>query len=238
MPTERSFADRLGRGQLMQGKIALFTPAFAPANTNLTAGNFQTFCTTVETANDEAAVALDAWRTVVKERQDLVKEMKATATRVIAYLNSSDAFASALKNAKAAADKLRGMKPRAPKNPPPAPGAPAAKKRNSGDLSYADIEKHFKVLINAVTGLAGYAPVPATNPITLSNLNGTLSSYKGKNAALIFLDSTWRNKADARSAKFDGPGGLREKMKAIKNAAKSQYGQSSDQYGQVKGIKL
>lgn len=77
MPTERSYADRLGRAQLMQGKIALFTPAFAPADTNLTAGNFAAYCNTVEAACDETAIALDAWRTVVKERQDLVKEMKA-----------------------------------------------------------------------------------------------------------------------------------------------------------------
>jgi hypothetical protein len=238
MPTESSYADRLGRAQLMQGTIALFTPAFAPADATLTAAGFAGFCSTVETACDETAVALDAWRTVVKERQDLVKELKATATRVIAYLNSSAAFAGALRNAKAAADKLRGMKPRAPKTPEPAPGSPAAKPRNSGDLSYADIEKHFKVLINAVTGLAGYAPVPAGNPITLANLSATLSAYKGKNSALIILESTWRDKVDQRSAKFDAPGGLREKMKAIKNATKAQYGQASSQYSQVKNIKL
>lgn len=238
MPTESSFADRLARGQLMQGKIALFTPAFAPADGTLTAASFLTFCGTVEAANDETAVALDAWRTVVKERQDLVKEMKATATRVIAYLKSSPTFAGRLKNAKAAADKLRGVRPRAPKNPPPAPGTPAAKKRNTGDQSYADLEKHFKVLINAVTGLAAYAPAPLTNPITLANLNGTLSTYKSKNAALIPLESTWRDKVDARSKKFDGPGGLRAKMKAIKNATKAQYGQNSSQYEQVKNIKL
>ena len=64
----------------------------------------------------------------------------------------------------------------------------------------------------------GKAPAPLANPIT--------------------IESTWREKADARSAKFDGPGGLRLKMKAIKNAAKSQYGQTSSQYNQVKSIKL
>ena len=238
MPIERSYADRLGRGQLLQGKIALFTPAFAPADTSLTAANFALFCSSTETACDQTAIAFDAWRTVVKERQDLVKELKATATRVIAYLKSSAAFASRLKNAKSAADKLRGMKAGPPKAPKSARGTPAAKNRTGGDLSFADMEKHFKVLINAVTGLPGYAPVPATNPITLANLNGTLSTYKGKNSDLITLESTWRDKADERSTQFDGPGGLREKMKAIKNATKSQYGQTSSQYGQVKGIRL
>ncbi len=238
MPTERSYADRLGRAQLMQGRIALFSPAFAPADATLTPAQFLTLCGAVETANDQVTVSLDAWRTMVQERQDLVKTLRYTATRVVAYLKSSPAFAAKVKTAKAAADKLRGMRPRKLKAPEPAEGESVTAKKGLGSQSFADIEAHFKALINAVTGLAGYAPTPVTNPITLSNLNAALSAYKGKNNAIIILESTWRDKVTARLDKFDGTGGLREKMIAVKNAAKAQYGQKSNQYGEVKSIKL
>ena len=49
---------------------------------------------------------------------------------------------------------------------------------------------------------------------------------------------TWRDKVGDRAKLFDGTNGLRDKMTAVKNAVKAQYGQSSVEYGAVKGIKL
>lgn len=222
----------------MQAHLASFSPAFAPADTSLTAANFLTFCGQVESANDAVGASFGAWGVIVNERQALVKEMKATATRVVAYLKSSALFAGRLKQATAAANKLRGVTPRKPAAPVPGPGEPAKKPRNAGDQSYGDIAQHFKALIDSVTGLASYVPVPVGNPITLSNLSGTLSNYRSKNSALGPLEVAWRDAVLARQKKYDGPGGLKEKMKAIKNGVKAQYGQTSAQYLAVKGIKL
>ena len=238
MPSERSYPDRHARAVLLQTNIAGFSPAFAPADASLSAANFLAFCGLVEVANDAVGNSLGAWRVLVEERQEMVKTMKATATRVLAYLKSSAAFAGRLKTATAAANKLRGVTPKKPKAPAePPPGEPA-KSRNSGNQSYGDIAQYFKALIVSVTGLAGYAPAPAGNPITLSNLSGTLSNYRSKNEAILPLEVTWRDKVGERALIFDGKNGLRDKMTAVKNAVKAQYGQSSPEYGDVKGIKL
>ena len=76
MPTERSYADRLGRAQLMQGKIALFTPAFAPADTNLTAGNFAAYCNT-ESSTDSSENRLA--QSLRKSQHNLTIQMQTTA---------------------------------------------------------------------------------------------------------------------------------------------------------------
>lgn len=222
----------------MQAEVAAFSPVFAPADPSLSAANFLIFCGTVEGRMGDVTTTFAAWNTVVGERQALVKELKGTATRVVAYLKSSAAFAKRLKLATAAANKLRGIKPRRPKAPEPEPGAPVKKARNAGDQSYADIAQHFKALMESVTGLPGYAPVPVGNPITLSNLSGTLSAYRSKNGVIDTLTVAYRDALRERIAVFDGAGGLKAKMLAVKNGVKAQYGQSSAEYGVVKGIKV
>lgn len=238
MPTESSFADRQARAVTMQVTIAGFAPAFAPSDTSVNAAGFLTFCGDVDAANTAVGAAVGTWHVLVEERQALVKVMKATSTRVLAYLKSNETFAGRLKTATVAANKLRGVTPKKPKAPEPPPPGPAPKSRNSGDQSYADIAQHFKALIVSVTGLPGYAPVPVSNPITLGNLNGMLSTYSAKNNAITPVEVLWRDKVQDRAKIYDGKKGLRDKMTTVKNAVKAQYGQDSAEYGAVKGIKL
>jgi len=236
--SEQSYADRKARADLMVAQITAFSPTFAPSDTDLAPDPFGEFVESVGEQNGIVGAHLAAWQNVVQEREDLVKEMKKTATRVLAFLNSNAALAKRLPQAKRAADKLRGMHPKKPAAPEPPEGEPEPKKRNKGDQSYMDIEGHFKALVTAVTGLTGYTPVPEENPITLANLNATLATYRAKNVDLGPLEIAWRDAARDRLELFDGKEGLREKMKAVKNATKAQYGQNSPEYAAVKGIAL
>ena len=209
---------------------------FAPSDLSLVPGTFAPFLGTVDAANEAVAAAGGAYTVLATEREALLKEMKKTATRVVNYLKSNDAFAARLKAATQAADKLRGMNTRRPKLPVPPPGEEAPKVRSKGDMSYMDAQGHFKSVIDAVTGLAGYAPTPVGNPITLSNLNGTLSNFKGKNGAISTLETAYTEEVVKRQALYTGKGKLRDKFKKIKNAVAAQYGRESGEFASVAGI--
>ena len=236
MPAESSFADILGRAVNLKDALATMSPVFAPSDTTVNAGNFAAFLGTVEVANEAVAAAGGAYTVLATEREALLKVIKKTATRVINYLKSNDAFAPRLKAATQAADKLRGVNTKRPKLPPPPPGGEVPKVRSKGDMSYMDAQGHFKSVIDAVTGLAGYAPTPVGNPITLANLNATLSGFKGQNAGISSLETAYTEEVVKRQTLYTGKGKLRDKFKKIKNAVAAQYGRESGEFASVAGI--
>jgi len=82
----------------------------------------------------------------------------------------------------------------------------------------------------------GYAPLAAE--LSLMTLALLANEFAAKNLAMATLGNVLGMKQQARLDSYDGSGGLCEKMKAIKSAVRSQFGTSSAEYGQVKGIGL
>ena len=236
--SEKSFADRLGRGRLMQTAIAGFTPAFAPVDTTLAAAAFDTFLDDLDTQNTDTGSLVSQYTNEVSARGVMVKDIKARALRVLSFVGSNAAWKKYERGVKSLADKIRGNRPRAPKPPAPGetPGSPLAKTRSKGEQSFAEIEENFEQLIAAVQGISGYAP-PATD-ITVASLQTLSTDFAAKNAAMGTLAGQAGVSQRERLALYDGPGGLREKMLAIKKAVRAQYGSDSAEFGQVKGIKV
>lgn len=236
--SERTFADRLQRGRAMQAATAIFAPAFAPADASLVPPAFDTFLDGLETLNTTVSTRLGSYTTAVNERNDMVKDIKARALRVLSYVDSNPVWKNAVRSVKALVDKLRGNDARKPK-PPAAgetPGSPAAKARNKGEQSYGDIAANLERLIAVLGTISGYSP-PATE-ITVASLATLSGNYSSKNAAMATLLSQTGLAQRDRGAAYDGDDGLRAKMKAIKNAVRSQYGADSAEYDAVKGMKL
>ena len=134
---------------------------------------------------------------------------------------------------KSLVDKIRDNRPKPPKPPAPAEGptSPAAKKRNKGEQGFGDIATNFEKLVAALAPVPGYAP-PATE-LTIANLTTAAGNFNTQNSTMSTLNINLGLQQRDRS---DGYDTLRSKMKAIKEAVKSQYGSSSAEYDQVKGI--
>ena len=153
-------------------------------------------------------------------------------------MKSNPAWTKYLPGIKSLADKIRNSSARKAK-PPGAgetPGSPLAKKRSKGEQSFGEIDTNFDRLIAALGSVAGYAPTTAD--LTIANLTARAAAYSAKNATMSTLGQTVGLKQRDRLAGYDGNGGLREKMKAIKQAVRAQYGGNSAEYAQVKGIDL
>jgi len=236
--SERTFADRLGRGQQLQTAVAAFSPAFAPADASLGVTAFQTFVDGLDTLNTETGTSVTQYSTEVDVRGEMVKDVKARTLRVLSFVESNSAWAKYARGIKKLADKIRGNRPRKPAAPAPGetPGSPTAKARNTGEQSFVEIAENFEQLVAAVAGISGYTP-PAAQ-ITVANLTTLADDFSDKNKAMATLGRQVVLKQKDRLDGYAGPGGLSEKMIAIKKAVRAQYGSDSAEYNAVKGIKV
>jgi hypothetical protein len=238
--SEASFRDRQGKAQSLRDATAGFTPAFAPADTSLTATNFNTFIGTVGTANTSVETLAVNYTTSATTRVALVKAIRSAVTQALGFVKSNKAWINQFKAAKMAADKLRGVRPSSNTEPPPTPqpGAPAPepeKSRNKGEQAYVELTAHLGAFITAITACAGYAPTSAD--ISISTFNGLLSQFNGLNGFISQLSSQLTTARENRRRLYFEGDCLQTKFQAVKDAVKGQYGQNGSQYGTVKGIK-
>jgi hypothetical protein len=233
--SETTFADRLQRARQLQTTVAGFMPAFAPIDASLAATPFGTFIDDLDTLNTTTGTLVSQYSTEVPLREDMVKLIKRLAAQVLSLVKSNPVWKNHVPAIKSLADKIRGVRPKAPKPVPPPPGETpaAAKRRNSGEQGFGDIEENFERLIAALGGITGYTP-PAPE-ITIANLTTTANAYAAKNLSMATL---FAQLTTSQRDRADGFGQLRDKMKAIKQAIRGQYGPGSPEADQVGPILL
>jgi hypothetical protein len=232
--TERSFADRLQRGRELHAAIGGFVPPFAPADGQLTPPNFEDFLENLGGINNAVAEAEAAWQESAASRSALVADIKARALRASSRVKSNAAWKTHLPAVKAAADKLRGYrtpKPKTPENEAP------PKTRQKGDQSFGDIKALTDKLVAALKKVSGY-DTGAPADISTAGLTAMSTQLDGINQLTAGKEQTLTAARAPRKTNYDGANGLKEKMLAIKEATKSQYGSQSPEYLQVKGIRV
>ena len=236
--SERSFADRLQRAVTIQTATAVFLPAFDPTDTSLEPAAFLTFIGTLETLNTEVGTLSAQYTTGVAQRTPMVADIKERSARVLEYVKSNSAWKAFLPGVKKFVDKIRNNLAKAPKAPSPeeTPGSPPAKKRNQGEQSFGEIKDNFEKLIATLAAVPGYNP-PAAE-LSIANLTTLATGFSAQNFTMSTLGITLGMKQKARLEGYDGPGGLKDKMKSTKSAVRSQYGTNSPANEQVKGIGL
>ena len=222
----------------MQAFIAGFVPTFTPLDSNITAGAFLSYCNGCEGANTAVSDAETDYTNTTGDRAGSATDLKALAARVEASVTSNVAWKKFHKSVIAASQDVRGTKTPG-KKPAPAPGAPpkTARQGAQSQQGFSDIAKHFGKLIKAVEKITGYTAAPGSD-LALVDINASLTAFAALNtsvqAAEVALDSAQTSRSDY----YDGEGGLREKMKAIKKATSGQYGRGCAQFASIRGIAL
>lgn len=230
---ERSYADRLQRGRAMKSAVAGLAPAFAPADASLLPAAFETFLDGLDTLNVAVAAAEADWLGTVALRMALVEDIKARALRASARVKSNAAWKAQFPAVKAAAEALRGYRAPKPKMEPE-PQVVKPKTRQQGDQSYADIKNLLDKLNAALGHVPGY-DTGAPADLTIAALSALATQLDGLNQLIAGKEQALIAARTPRTAAYET---LKEKMKAIKEAAKSQYGSNSGQHAQVKAIKV
>ena len=234
--TEKSFADRLGRGRDMQAAIAGYTPTFAPADMSLTPVAFNTFLDSVAALNTAVANAEALWKNNAQARVTMVKDIKAKALRVLSRVKSNTLWKGQVALVKAAVDELRGYRLPRIKSPPDV--TPPVKTKPKGDQSFSDIKGLLDKVIACLAQVSGYT-TGAPAEITTLAMTTLATSLDTLNKAISANEASLSSSRRARLAGYDADDtGLKAKMLAIKEATRSQYGAQSSQYLEIKGIRV
>lgn len=242
MPTsESSYADRHARGQTMHDIIAEFTPAFAPTDANIAPTAFQSYLNGVEAANDAVSDAEATLKPLTDQRAADAEALRDKALRIKSFVSANVAWKKWLPAIKTAADAMRGYRVnKKPATTPPGGGGEPAPKAGIGartQRGYGDMEKLFGKLLIQVQKITGYT-APAASGLTVAELQAQDAAFVTLNDDTSEAEATLGEKQRERSSFYDGEGGLREKMKAIKAAVRAQYGNGSPEHVAVKGIAL
>lgn len=239
--SETSFADRHQRGQTMHDVIDGFTPVFAPLDPNIVAGAFQSYLNGVEQQNDAVSEAEALLSPLVESRVTATEGLKDKALRIKDYVSANAIWKKYVKVITAAADNVRGYSlPKKVATPPPGSPPAAPKKAAQGARSqqgYADLEKLFGKLLAQLKKITGYTAT-AGSGLTVAELTAQDGAFTTLNDDVSEAEAVLAEAQRVRKDFYDGENGLKEKMKCIKKAVRSQYGIASPQYAAVRGIAL
>ncbi len=234
MASEQTFADRAGRATIMSQTVGGFPVAFAPGDSELLPITFDVYIQQCNDKNSLIGSQLQTYSTNAGLRFGHTNGIKVLTRRAKDFVLSMVSLKPFQKTISSQSSKIT----RAPtkKKTVPPPGTPEKAKRNQGELSYADIVNNFKVLITLLTDIgAPYAP-PSTE-LQVANLTTSRTQLETYNTTLGNLTGQIKVGQGERLIMFNGANGLKDKMKAIKKAVKSQYGGSSPEYNSVRLIK-
>ena len=232
MPSEQSYHDRAQRSETLKAAVAAMSPAYAPADPAFTLAKLTTAIAAANAAGTALDEARPPYQDDVADRIALAKLIGPLVTQSLAYVKSNTAWAKRYDAVKTLADKVRGVHP--PKAKPADP-APDKKERNRGEQSYVEIAAHLKRYIARLDGLAGFAPQDPK--ISLAALNGHLAALDGLNQSIPALSQTLADAITDRQEAYTGPGGLKFVFDGVKTSVKGQYGQSSNEYKSISGMR-
>jgi hypothetical protein len=232
MASEQSFLDRKQKALTLKGAIDTFDPAYAPQDAAFSSASLQDAIDAVTDANTAHDDAKQPWETAVDERQALMKSLGPLVTQSLAYVKSVTAWKARYESVKKAADKVRGVRKPAL---PALPENTTEKKREQGQRGYVEIAEFFRQYIARITSLTGYAPTSAN--ISLASLGALRTQFDALNESIPDLSQTFSDAIGDRQLAYDDVSGLHFVFKGVKDAVKAQYGQASNQYNQVKGIR-
>ncbi len=235
--TEKSFADRLQRGREMNAATVGFTPAFTPGQDDVTPGKFADFLANLDRLNLTVAEHEANWRTSIPDRNALVKDIKTRAMRAMARVKSDAKWAAKMPAVKLVYDNLRGYRAPAPKSPPADGEKIAPRRPSTTSQSFADIKNLADRFVTSLKKLSGY-DTGAPADLTTAEIASLCVDLADLNRSIADVEVELSNARSERSLGYDGPAGLSEKMKSIKQATLAQYGRDSAAYAAVKGIKL
>ncbi|MDP2207691.1 MAG: hypothetical protein Q8K98_02810 [Bacteroidota bacterium] len=196
--------------------ISGFSPTYTATDPNIQIPNYTTYLTDVAQQNLDVNKERSAYTTGATERMAIVKDVKTRSGMTRSYVDSVGAYSSSRTTVRNIVKKILNYQTVKPKFPADSPTPP---KRNKGEQSFAD-----------------YKP---TNPeLQIGEMTALFTSFDNMNQEMNTLASNISVLVNTRVNLYDGAGGLKERMLAVKSAVRAQYGTSSPEYLSVKGIKV
>ncbi len=214
---------------------------YNPSKEALKIPSLQTQLTASQNVLKDTKVTQTAFNNATNTRMDAFKPLKAYATKIINALDSTDASAETVKDARTIIRKLQGQRatPKAPPTPPPAGGGEAIpdKTISTSQQSYDQQIEHFDKLLELLISDSNYKPNEPD--LSIASIQAKLAVLKTANTSVVEAYTNWSNSRIARrTILYNALTGLVNTALDVKKYVKSVYGASSPQYKQVSKLEF
>jgi len=227
--SERTFGQRYTKARDLIEYLKT-VPAYAPGNPELEVAAFDTFVSSVDTANNEVASQTSALQTARDTRLVLFKGpvglIKRTAQirDYIASVETKGKNSVEYKKVQKVVMRMRGIRLSKKKVSAEA-GGTEPKTLSTSEVSFGSMLNAGKEVLQVINGLAAYAP--SNTNITKANFTTFVTQLDDKNSEIAAKLSDWDNAIETR---FDLYASLKDKVTKIKSALAGQYGRQSNEY--------
>ena len=178
-----------------------------------------------------------AYNNKVNERQTAFSGLKALSTRLVNALQTTDATAQTIKDAKGFNRKMQGQLASATATTPTDPNAPAPTTISSSQQSYTQQIQHLVGLTSVLESEPSYTP--NETDLQVATLVTKQSELTTKNNEVATSYTNISNSRIARNTTLYGTdGSIFDVASEVKKYIKSIYGATSPEFAQVKGIEF
>ena len=207
---------------------------YAPTKNAFKVPTLQTMETDAQNSIADVLSKKTAFNNNVNLRMQAFKGIKPLSTRIVNALQSTDASAELIKDAKTYNKKIQGT--RATKIETPIdPDTPVPNTISTSQQSYDQLIQHFAGLIEVVKTEPTYAPNETELQVATLLAQNNDRTTQNNNVSQAYTD--YSNAIISRNnLLYSKDTGLVDTALGVKMYIKSIYGATSDQYKQVKGI--
>ena len=172
----------------------------------------------------------------VNERITAFSGLKSLSTRLVNALQTTDATAETIGNAKTFNRKMQGKKASSSQTPTD-PNTPAPNTISTSQQSYDQLIQHLAGLTSVLEAETSYTPNETA--LQVATLQIKIADLTTKNTAVATAYASISNSRIARNETlYSSSIGLVETANEVKKYIKSVFGASSPQFAQVKGIQF
>ncbi len=235
--SETGHAKNVANLQQLIAFITGYGATYNPSKASLKLAAIQALQTTANTALTDVLTKNTAYNNTVNARQIAFSNLRQTATRLINALQTTDATAEKIKDAKTINRKIQGKRASSPTTAPIPPTILAPTTISVSQQSFDQLIQHLAGLITVLQSESSYTPNEADLKITALTTKQT--DLTTKNNAVATAYSTLSNARILRDKTlYKEDTGLIDTAIEIKKYIKSIYGTTSPEYAQVKGLQF
>ena len=234
--SETGHAKNVANLQDLISFVTGYGATYNPTKNALKLPQLNALATASQTSLADVITKNTAYNNKVNERVNAFSGLKALSTRLVNALETTDATAQMVKDAKGFNRKLQGKRASTTTTPID-PNTPAPATISTSQQSYDQQIQHLSGLTSVLQSEPSYAPNETALAIaTLTTLQADLTA---KNTAVATAYASISNSRIARNETlYSSSTGLVETANEVKKYIKSVFGASSPQFAQVKGIQF
>ena len=234
--SETGHAKNVANLQDLISFVTGYGATYNPTKNALKLPQLNALATASQTSLADVITKNTAYNNKVNERVNAFSGLKALSTRLVNALETTDATAQVIKDAKAFNKKMQGIRAKAVETPAD-PNAPAPNTISTSQQSYDQQIQHLAGIISVLQTEPSYAP--NENDLKIVTLTAKQADLTAKNSAVATAYTNISNSRIARDTTIYGTDtGLFDIATEVKKYVKSVFGATSPQFAQVKGIEF